>query len=126
MKVRILNLLLLLSSLLGYLEWNGGNHVFLYTAEVDVFTKLFAHPLEVIHPLIVLPFLGQIALVLTVFQKVPSPFLTYLGIGCLGILLVLMLFVGLLSRNVKIILSTLPFLFLAVLVLLQFKKAKTS
>jgi hypothetical protein len=126
MKVRILNLCLIISSLLGYLEWNGGNHVFLYAAEADIFTKLFTHPLEVIHPLIVLPFLGQIALVITVFQKVPSPFLTYLGIGCLGILLGLMLFVGLLSLNIKIILSTLPFWFLTVLVLLHFKKAKTS
>jgi len=121
MKSRILNALLIITSLLGYLEWSGDSHSFLFQAEVEVFKKLFTDPLSVLHPFTILPLLGQILLLITIFQKVPSKRMTYWGIGCLGLLLGFMFFIGLLSQHFKIMLSTIPFFIIAFLVVKNFK-----
>ena len=39
MKSKIYNLLLILTSLVGYLEWGRKNHQFLFEAEAEIFTK---------------------------------------------------------------------------------------
>lgn len=104
------NLLLIIFSLFGYLEWGQGQHSFLFQAEAELFAKLPTNPTEAIHPFTILPLLGQILLLITLFQKTPSKVLTYLGIGGIGLLLGMLLFVGILSGNWKIIGSTLPFL----------------
>jgi len=126
MKAKILNILLIITSLLGYLEWSGDSHSFLFQAEAEVFTKLFTYPASVLHPFTILPLLGQILLLVTVFQKVPSKRLTYWGIGCLGLLLGFMFIIGLISQHFKIVLSTIPFLTIALITILQIKKSKTN
>lgn len=117
MKSKLLNAGLVLSSLLGYLEWGGDNSMYLFQMEKDILSKLFSDPASVIHPLIILPLLGQILLIITLFQKQPKKLLTYLGIGGIGLLLFLMLFIGLLQMNARIVLSTLPFLGISVVTL---------
>ena len=114
-KVKILTALLIISSLFGHLEWGQNNQMFLFQAEAEIVTKIFTDPLSVLHPFTVLPFLGQVLLLITLFQKKPGKILTYVGIGCIGILIVLMFFIGCISLNFKILLSTLPFLVLAFL-----------
>lgn len=104
------NLLLIIFSLFGYLEWGQGQHSFLFQAEAELFSKLLTNPADVIHPLTVLPFLGQVLLLVTLFQKKPSKILTYLGIAGLGLLFGMMVLAGIFGGNIKIILSTLPFL----------------
>src|SRR5690606_5654588 len=59
MKLKILNLLLLLSSLFGYLEWVGNNQSFLAEAEYEILKKLFTDPKSIIHPYILLPLLDK-------------------------------------------------------------------
>lgn len=113
MKARILNILLILTSLFGYLEWGGNNHLFLYQAELDIVIKLINDPSSVMHPFILLPLIGQIILIATIFQQKPNKVLTYTGIGCLAILLVFMFIIGTLSINFKIILSSVPFITIA-------------
>ena len=115
MKGKIYNLLLVVSSLFGYLEWGKENHLFLFQAEAEIFKKFFTSPDSVLHPFILLPFAGQILLLATLLQKQPNRIMTLIGLGCIGILLAFMFFVGCLSLNVKIILSTLPFLIVAFL-----------
>lgn len=115
MKGKIYNLLLVITSLFGYLEWGKENHLFLFQAEAEIFKKFFTSPDSVLHPFILLPFAGQILLLLTLLQKQPNRIMTFIGLGCIGILLAFMLFVGCLSLNIKIILSTLPFLIIAFL-----------
>lgn len=110
MKGKILNLLVILTSLIGFLQWGKGNSMFLFQAEAEVLSKLFVSPMDVIHPLIMLPLLGQILLILTLFQKEPNKFLTLSGVCALGLLLGLMLFIGLIDLNIKILASTIPFL----------------
>jgi hypothetical protein len=117
---KILNTLLLLASLIGYLEWSGNNHLFIFEAEREIILKLFTDANSVIHPLIIIPIGGQILLVLTLFQKKANKIMTHLSIAMLGCLLYFMLFIGLMSFNYKIIISTLPFLFISIAIVRRF------
>jgi len=110
MKSKILNILLVLTSLLGYLEWGRDNKQFLFQAEAEIVSKLFSDPTSVIHPFTILPLAGQILLLITLFQKTPNKILTFIGIGGIGVLLALMFVIGLISLNFKILSSTIPFL----------------
>lgn len=122
MKSKLLNLLLIITSLFGYLEWGGGNHSFLFQAEGEVLAKIFTDPASVLHPLTVLPMIGQLLLLITLFQKQPGKILTYAGLAGLGILLAFLLVVGILGSNIKVILSTLPFLVLAVIAIRHYRR----
>jgi len=110
MKSKVLNMLVLISSLFGFLEWGGGHKMFLFQLEAEVFSKFIQEPLSILHPFIILPFLGQALLLITLFQKRPGKLLTYSGIAGIGILLLLMFFIGCLNLDFKILLSTIPFL----------------
>jgi NAD/NADP transhydrogenase beta subunit len=114
-RKKVLNLLLIASSLLGYLKWGSDSHAFLFQAEAEVVHKLVTHPLEALHPFTILPMLGQLLLVITLFQKVPGRWLTFIGIGTIGLLLGLMFVIGLLGLQMPILASTLPFIVIAVL-----------
>jgi len=63
MDKKLLNLCLILTSLMGYLEWGQGRSVLLLQAEAEMFSRALAAPAAVIHPLTLLPVLGQLALV---------------------------------------------------------------
>ena len=112
MKSKLLNALLIISSLFGYLEWGKGQKTFLFQIEAELFSKIFKDPLSVIHPFVILPLLGQILLIITLFQKSPGKILTYVGIGGLGILMALVFLVGCLNFNLKILSSAVPFMIL--------------
>jgi hypothetical protein len=122
LKSKIFNLLLILTSFIGYLEWGGGSSTLLIQAEVEIISKLFTDPISAIHPFTILPLVGQLLLLYTLFQKKPGTYLTYFGIGGIGILLALMFIIGLMSFNYKIILSTLPFLVTALLAIRHYRK----
>ena len=122
MKSKILNLLLVITSLFGYLEWSGDSRMFLFQAEGEIFLKLFTDPISILHPFIVLPLISQIILLFTLFQKNPSKILTYISIGGLSILLVFMFIIGLLSFNYKIAISSIPFLTVSFLAIRHFRK----
>ncbi len=122
MKVKLLSALLILTSLMGYLEWGQGQHLFLLQAEGEIMIKLWTDPKSVLHPLISMPLLGQILLAITIVQRTPSRILFYLGTGSLLILLGLMFLIGIISFNLKILFSTLPFLAMSVVTLIHFMK----
>lgn len=124
MKSKILNFLLIIFSLIGYLEWSGNQHIFLFEAEIEIFSKLFTSPKSVIHPFIVLPIISQFLLLFTLFQKTTSKKLTYISIFGLGILLGFMLFIGIISLNYKIALSTIPFIVVSIVTMLHHRKFK--
>ena len=122
MKRKILNGLAILTSLFGYLEWGGGNGAFLFQAEQEVLGKLVSDPVSAVHPFTLLPLFGQVLLLVTVFQREPSGWLTYIGLACVGLLLVFMFLIGLFSFNFKILLSTVPFIVTAVLAIMEARK----
>ncbi|MBA4241066.1 MAG: hypothetical protein C0448_10085 [Sphingobacteriaceae bacterium] len=124
MKSTNLNLLLIITSLLGYLEWGGGNHIFLFTGEIEIIQKLFTNPTSIIHPFTLIPLMGQILLLITLFQKTPSKILTYISIAGLSLLLGFMFIIGLMSMNFKIIISTIPFIVVSILAIRHYRKIK--
>jgi len=126
MKSKILNVLLIITSLVGYLEWGGNNQVFLFEAEAEIISKLFTDPVAALHPFTILPLMGQVLLIITLFQKKPNRKLTYISLASLGILLGFMLAIGLLSLNYKIILSTFPFIIVAVMAVSYYRKEKNN
>lgn len=122
MKQKILNGLALLTSLFGYLEWGIDNRMFLYRGEWEVLSKLVSDPGAAAHPFTLMPLFGQGLLLITLFQREPSRWLTFIGVACLGLLLGFMFLIGLLSSNFKILLSTVPFIVTAVLAILEARK----
>ena len=110
MKIKILNILLVVTSLFGYLEWGKNNNAFLYEVEYDVLNKLFTNPQSVVHPFTVIPLFGQLLLLITLISNKPNKYLTYGCMLCLGILLVFIAIIGAISLNIKILISTIPFL----------------
>lgn len=109
MKSKILNTLLIISSFLGFLEWGQNKKMFLIQIEAEIFSKIFKDPGSLIHPFILLPLLGQILLLLTLIQKNPGRIMTYLGIGGIGIIMVLVFLIGCLNINFLMLFSTMPF-----------------
>ncbi len=116
-QLKLINGLVVFASLVGYLEWGKDSHQFLGQAEWEVISKLLTDPISVLHPFTLLPMVGQIVLLITLFQTFPSRKLTVLGIACLGILIGFMFVIGLLGMHIKIVASTLPFVALAAIAL---------
>ena len=125
MKSKLLNLCVLLTSLIGYLEWGRDGHMFLAQGEAEIIVKLFRDPMSVIHPFTVVPFAGQLVLLYTLFQKRPSKILTYIGVACLSVLMLFIFLIGLISLDYKIALSVVPFIVSAVLAVAHQRRIKT-
>lgn len=111
-KTKWINLGLLLSSLIVYLEW-GDNQQFLGGMEIELLAKLFSEPQNVLHPFTILPLAGQILLLVTLFRKGKSKLLSILGLSLLGLLIYFITFIDFLGQ-IKSLLSTLPFVGLSI------------
>lgn len=107
---KLIAFLLLLTSFFGYLEWAPDNHGFIFQLEAGLFRIASADASSVVHPFILLPFIGQLLLLISLFRKNPGRWLSFAGMACTGILLVFLFIIGLLSHNWKITLSALPFM----------------
>lgn len=114
---RIINIILLLTFLMGYLEWGKGSHLFIFQAEAEILWKAVHSPKEIFHPFILIPFFGQIMILYTIFQKQPSRTLSLAGLACLSTIMLLLFFIGIYGPNYKILGSTIPFLFAGIFVL---------
>jgi len=122
MKGKLLNLALVLTSLIGYLEWGSGNSMFLFQGESLIISKLFTDPKSVIHPFVLLPLFGQVLLIITLFQRRPAKWLTIIGMTSIALLLALLFVIGVMSLNYKILLSSIPFLATAVITTIQLRQ----
>lgn len=121
MQPRWISLGLFLSFLICYFEW-GGNAMFLYQMEMDLFTTEKLNSQNLSHPLILLPFIGQLMLLIPVFRTgFPLKF-TLIANLLLGLLVFMVLLAGSLSGNVKMISSTLPFIFFTILLIRTYRK----
>ena len=108
--IKKLIVILIITSLVGYLEWGGNNKMFVAEGELDILHKLFQDPLSVIHPFTLLPLLGQLFLLITLLQKRPKKWMILTGITGIGLLYLMILITGIFSKNPRIIISSLPFL----------------
>ena len=124
MKIKILILLIILSSFFGYLEWGKDSKMFLIEGEIDIISKLFSNPGSVLHPFIILPLFGQALLIITLFQTKSGKTLSLLGMSFIALLILLITFISVISLNYKMFLSTIPFIILSVMRVLLYKKDK--
>ena len=116
---KALNFSLLAVFQLGYLEWGHGNKLFIFQGEAEVLRKALVTPMEVLHPFILIPFFGQLLLLCTLFQKEPRRWMTLTGVACLSTLMLLLLVIGVIIPNVKILAAAIPFLVVASVVVRQ-------
>jgi len=121
MKQRLLPILIFISFFFCYLEWAGGNSGFIVQLEYDAFSRGMDKS-SFIHPLIILPLVGQIMLFISIILLKRKAILV--GIVLLSVLVVVIFLVGLLAFNLKIILSALPFLVLSTLYISRYRKEK--
>lgn len=107
---RIYQVCLILFSLIGYLEWGGGQKSFIVEVEIDILTKLFTDIKSILHPFVILPFIGQLILITTFIIKSSKVKLIHAGAISIGILYLFIFFIGCITLNFKILVSALPFL----------------
>lgn len=119
MNQKIWLFLLLLTSLIGYTEWGATQHAHLFQLEAKLLRKLFSSPKDLLHPFVILPFLGQLILLIAILKKNTPRWLIITGILFLGILLLLLLFIGILARDAKIIGFALPYVLLSMMYFLR-------
>jgi len=118
-KPRLINLGLFITFLICYLEWAGGNSGFVFEMEYTIFTKEDKAN-SFTHPFILIPLCGQIMLLIAIF--IPNKKLTLAALALLSLLVLMILLVGILSLNIKVIASTLPFLAIAIYFTATYKK----
>ncbi len=122
MKTRLLHLLLFVTSLLGYMEWGIDNHSFLFQAEVELLSKLFTDPLSVIHPFTIIPLFGQALLIVNIVRAKPVKWISYTAISCIGLLFLMLIFIGLWGMNIKMTLASLPFILISIYTIVVIRK----
>lgn len=124
MKNKLFHIGLLIASLLGYLEWGESESAFLFQMEWDIFKKLFTDTQSIIHPLIIIPIIGQILILVNLLKASMNKKLTYVAVACLGLLYVLLLLVNLIAFNPKGLLSLIPFFLMAILLIRLTRRQK--
>lgn len=119
---QVINLALLIAFLICYLEWPPNNSMFVYMAEYEIFNNKKNWVSNFTHPLILVGFIAQLLLLYSIINKNTSHKLNSIGILLLTPLVLLFFVVGILSFNIKITLSTLPYLILVVFYFYWHKK----
>lgn len=122
MKSKILIFLTLIASFFGYLEWGSTNHEFIFETEFHLLSNLFSNPKGVLHPFIILPFFGQLLLLIALFQKQPKRILVLIGIVGMGILYLFLFVVGLMSFKFNILMGATPFVIMGIITIRYFYK----
>jgi heme A synthase len=125
-KLKWLILLLLLAFLIIYLEWGKGNSMFVFQMEYEILAGKTDTKNVFMHPLVAMPFIGQLLLLFSLFQKQSNRKLIVASIVLMGILVFMCLLAGVLSKNLRIVGSTLPFITIAILVVKAGRKNKNN
>lgn len=121
---KLLNTSLLLTSLLGYMEWGGDNCSFIFQVEYELFSSIKDKGMSLLHPFIVIPLVGQVILFITIVQKQPNRALSIIGLVCLSVIMLFLHFVGVISSNMNVVLSTIPFLITGILFIWFYNKKR--
>lgn len=119
---RILNILLLLTFQIGYMEWPPHNSMFVFEAAYAILSKTESLISNLTHPIILLGLLAQLALLMAAIVPNFNKKINAVGIVILGLLLLLFLWISLLSKNIKMFAATLPYLSISVYYFWNYKK----
>lgn len=122
-KTILIYLGICLAFLWGYTEWGTDQHSFIWQMVIQIFQqdgllKTLSHPL-------ILAGLGGLLLLLSAVIFRPSrPFLPLSGIILLGLVMLVFTIVGMITGNLKIMASTLPFWMLSVIYFIKIYRNK--
>ncbi len=119
---RLINIGILVTFSICYLEWGGGNSSFIFQVEYELFRKTDDLLSSLTHPLILAGLAGQILLLYSIFSKKPKRIFNSIGILILSPVVLLAFLAGMLSMNLKTIVSALPFIVLSVIYFLKYRK----
>lgn len=120
-------LCLFLSFHFCYLEWGGDNAAFLFQMEYQILFQQNNVADSMMHPAVLIPFVGLLLVLLALFQKQPDNRIVWAALLCMGLFVLLVLLIGILSGSPRIALSTMPFLLSAIwcIRLLTLRKSDT-
>ena len=121
---RLINIGLLLSFSICYLEWGGGNSSFLFQVEYVLFTKQADFLATITHPIIMFGLIGQLLLIISLIMSTPKKIINHIGVLMLSAIVLLVLVAGLLSFNIRIVASTLPFISLSVMYVIYYRRLR--
>jgi len=110
---KLINLGLFLSFFLCYLEWGGGESIFIAQT---VYELIFVQGLSwntVFHPVILSAIVGLLILLYAAIVQKPNRWVNILGVVLLSAVVFIFFLAGALSGNLRMIGSNLPFLVLA-------------
>ncbi len=110
---------LLLSFLICYLEW-GKQSAFIFEMEYGFFVNTMTLS-SLLHPFILLPAIGQLLLLYSLFPKEPNPKLILTGMILLGLLAFFIFLISILSLHLKMIVCSLPFTVISILFIRHYK-----
>lgn len=119
---KLLNICLLLSSLIGYLEWGKDRHAFLWQVEYELIFRKSYQSETFLHPFVLIPLCGQLLLLFSVFQKTPGKVISFIGLFCLATIMLLVLAIGLMTMKIAITASATPFVITAVAMIVRYRR----
>ena len=101
------NLGLFVAFLFCYLSWGQDQSAFIFEVEYEVLKK--QDVASAVHPIILIGFIGQILLLYAILRPNARRWWNIAGVSMLSVIAGIVLFVGLISLQAPIILSTTPF-----------------
>ena len=119
--MRLIIIGLILSFLICYLEWGMDQSSFVFQAEYDILIRK-PQLQTFLHPVVLAGLIGQFLLVFSVLRIIPNKKMALTGLIPLLLFVVFLFLIGLFSLNMKILTSTLPFLFLSILFFTRYRK----
>ncbi len=111
---KLINLGILVGFLICYLEWPGHSS-FLFQLEFDILAGNISDRSTFTHPLVLIPFAGQLFILYTLFQKIPNRRLVSIGVILMSVLVGLIFIIGVMGMQFGIFSSTLLFIICSIL-----------
>lgn len=100
-----------------YMEWGGGQSGFVWDVLIKVFTDKEKLRDNLLHPVILSGLIGMLAMLYCGLTAKAPRKVQLLTVLLPGLVVLLILLSGLLSRNVKMVLSVLPYISISLLII---------
>jgi len=116
---KLFNIALFVAFLCVYLDFGHDGSEFIWQLESSIFSGYDQMVLLLVNPFFILAFIGQVLLIILSIKSKSSSRIAICGVLFLSGIVIPVLIIGLILGNVKIILSTLAFLTLATIFIIN-------
>lgn len=106
----IIALVVIASYFICYMEWGGGNHAFVAEAAYELLIGQPSFAQSLSHPLVLFSLAGLLLIIHHGFMPIPKRWILITGTIVLSALPAMIFLSGILSANIKMVLSVIPFL----------------